>query len=708
MLLNKTYIFLIGILFVSNIHAQEINRSNAPKPSKAPKINLGEPQRFELENGLKVFLVEDHKLPQLAMNLIINKDPHMETGYVGLSDMMGDMMSAGTKNRTKSEIDEAIDFVGASLYTQSNGFYFSCLSKHAETVTEIASDILLNPIFPQEELDKKIKRQQSGLKSLKSNPDAIGSRLQSVLSYGKNHPYGEIQRNEDLENITVDRCKEYHSTYFKPNIGYLVIVGDIQLESAKKLCQKYFGSWESGEVPAHAYDFPSKPEGVQVSFVHKPGAVQSLIKIFYPVNFKVGDENTAQTNVMSNIFGGAFSSYLNANLREDKGYTYGSRGRVRADRFVGQFSSSASVRNEVTDSSVTQMLLEMNRIRDEFVSEDDLSRIKNNMIGNFALSLENQQTIARYALNVERYNLPKNYYRDMLDKVQQVTKEMIQDAAKEFIHPDNCHILVVGNKEIADKLVQFDSDQTVDFYDYNAEPVEAESKPLPEGLTAEDVLFNYVMAQTSTTSIDDAKKKFKKIKSFRKEMSASIDAQGQTFTMEMIEQFKSPSFYKSETIAMGMTVQSEVINSKSGGTQNMQTGKTNFTADERSSKLNKHKLDSDLYYKENGVTLDLTGIENVMGEDCYVLNRMEKSGEKSTMFLSISSGLLLQYSSQNTPKEGESPVLSTVQFLEYQENGGILVPGKTVMDINGNALEISLKKMEINPKLKASDFDWEE
>ena len=140
----------------------------------------------------------------------------------------------------------------------------------------------------------------------------------------------------------------------------------------------------------------------------------------------------------------------------------------------------------------------------------------------------------------------------------------------------------------------------------------------------------------------------------------------------------------------------------------MQTGKTNFTADERSSKLNKHKLDSDLYYKENGVTLDLTGIENVMGEDCYVLNRMEKSGEKSTMFLSISSGLLLQYSSQNTPKEGESPVLSTVQFLEYQKSGGILVPGKTVMDINGNALEISLKKMEINPKLKASDFDWEE
>ena len=141
-------------------------------------------------------------------------------------------------------------------------------------------------------------------------------------------------------------------------------------------------------------NIPSKsPKGVNVSFVHKPGAVQSLIKVFYPVNFKIGAENTADVNVMSNIFGGAFSSYLNANLREDKGYTYGSGGRVSSDKYVGSFSCSASVRNEVTDSSITEMLFEMNRISNEFVEGADMERIKNNMIGDFALSLENQQPL---------------------------------------------------------------------------------------------------------------------------------------------------------------------------------------------------------------------------------------------------------------------------------------------------------------------------
>ena len=708
MLKMKIFTCLLGVLSFSFMIGQEIDRTKAPEPSKAPKINLGEPQKFQLENGLKVFLVEDHQLPQLAMNLIIHKDPHMETGYVGLSGMMGDMMSAGTKNRSKSEIDEAIDFVGASLYTFSNGFYFSCLSKHAKTVTEIASDILINPVFPKEELEKKLKRQRSNLKSLKSNPNAISNRLERVLKYGENHPYGEIQRAEDIDNITVELCKRYHDTYFKPNIGYLVIVGDIDLSGAKSLCENYFGSWQKGDVPSHEVTFPEKPKGVQVSFVHKPGAVQSLIKVFYPVSFKIGDENTAQTDVMSNILGGSFSSYLNANLREDKGYTYGSRGRVRADRYVGSFSASASVRNEVTDSSVTEMLFEMNRIRKELVDEKDLSRVKNNMIGDFALSLENQQTIARYALNVERYNLPQNYYRDMLDKVQNVNVNMIKEAANQFIDPENCHILVVGNKDIADKLVRFDSDQTIDYYDYNAFPVKMDAKPLPEGLTAEKVIHKYVMAQTSSNSLDEAKKKFKSIKSYKKQLSATIEAQGQSFSMEMTEMYKSHAYYKAETIAMGMTVQSEVINPKNGGQMNMQMGKKSYSSDELKSKIHDHRLDKDLYYEENGETIELVAIENALGEECYVVKRQDGKGKSSTEFYSTNSGLLIQNISQQESEKDKEPATSTVQFSDYKDIDGFKYPSKLTMDINGNPMEINVSKMELNCKIKKSEFSWED
>lgn len=704
----KVIIWVFFSLSVFNVIGQDIDRSKAPEPAKAPPINLGEPQRFQLENGLKVFLVEDHSLPSVAMNLTIDKDPHMETGHVGLSSMMGDMMSAGTSTRTKAEIDEAVDFVGASLYTFSSGFYFSCLTKHVDKVVEIASDILLNPAFPEAELEKKRKRELSGLKSIKSSPDAMSSRVEKVLKYGKDHPYGEIQKKSDIENISIELCKEYYNTYFKPDNAYLVIVGDVDLKNAKSICSRYFGKWKSGEVPSFSYNVPSKPEGVNVSFVHKPGAVQSLIKIFYPVDFKIGAENTAQVNVMSNIFGGAFSSYLNANLREDKGYTYGSRGRVRSDRFVGSFSCSASVRNEVTDSSVQQMLFEMNRIKNESVDPSDMDRIKNNMIGDFALSLENQQTIARYALNTERYNLPKNYYRDMLDKVQNVSLEMIREAANTFIDPNNCHILVVGNKEIAEKLIQFDSDGTIDYYDHNAEIVKMDSKPLPEGLTADQVINNYLMAQTSTSSMDEVRSKFKKIKSYKKVMTAELEAQGQTFKMNRTESFLSPSYFKAETNAMGMTVQSQVVNDKTGGEQNMQTGKKTLSEEERLAVIYDSRLDKDLVYKENGDIIELSGIEKAMGEDCYVIKRKISKGDETTEFYAISSGLLVQIMKSESVAEGAKPMVTTIQFSDFKDYGFIKLPSKSSMNAAGQNIEFNVESMNINEKIKSKEFVWEE
>ena len=290
---------------VSLLHAQ-IDRATAPKPGIAPKINIGTPASFTLDNGLKVFVVENHKLPKVSFQLTIDKDPVLENGTVGLADMMGDMLSAGTTTRTKAQIDEEIDFVGASVSTFSSGFYASSLTKHSDKVLGIAADILLNPAFPQDELDKKKKRAFSSLKSLATNADAIAGRVTSVLKYGKSHPYGEVQMKSDIENITIDACKKYYETYFRPNISYLVIVGDITVEDAKKLTEKYLGSWQKADVPEHKYDMPSATEGVRVAFVNKPGAVQSVIKVMYPIDYKIGAPDAAAVSVMSNIFGGAF------------------------------------------------------------------------------------------------------------------------------------------------------------------------------------------------------------------------------------------------------------------------------------------------------------------------------------------------------------------------------------------------------------------
>ncbi|MDG2227892.1 MAG: insulinase family protein [Flavobacteriales bacterium] len=686
---------------VSLLHAQ-IDRTTAPKPGIAPKINIGTPASFTLDNGLKVFVVENHKLPKVSFQLTIDKDPVLENGTVGLADMMGDMLSAGTTTKTKAQIDEEIDFVGASVSTFSSGFYASSLTKHSDKVLGIAADILLNPAFPQDELDKKKKRAFSSLKSLATNADAIAGRVTSVLKYGKSHPYGEVQMKSDIENITIDACKKYYETYFRPNISYLVIVGDITVEDAKKLTEKYLGSWQKADVPEHKYDMPSATKGVRVAFVNKPGAVQSVIKVIYPIDYKIGAPDAAAVSVMSNIFGGAFSSYLNANLREDKAYTYGARGGVRADNRVGSFNAGASVRNEVTDSSVTQFLFEMNHIINEKPSQADLDRIKNNMNGGFALSLENDQTIARFALNIERYGLPKDYYQTYLSRLQNVQFADVGAAARKYIHPENCIILVVGNKDIAGTLTKFDSDGVIEFYDINGDvKVDKPAKELPLGLTAEKVLEDYFFAITGESTMKSVEKKYKKIKDITIVMETEM--QGMKLQITTKQMAPNKSFF--ELNMQGMTVQKQVFDGKNGGSSGMQ-GKKALEGEELEAMKEQAIMNKELKYKELGYTLKLESIEEVNGKDAYKVTITNSEGEVKYDYFDVESSLKVYTTSTEKGPDG-TEMESYSEYSDYKDVNGIKYPFTRTRNMGPQVVELTVTDIKVNAKVKASEFTWE-
>ena len=705
--MNKI-IFTLALLFTAfcfNANAQ-IDRTQAPEPGIAPKINIGTPSSFTLENGLKVFVVENHKLPKVSFQLTIDMDPIMENDHVGLSSMMGDMMSAGTTTKSKQEIDEEIDFIGATVSTYSSGLYGSCLSKHTETVFGLASDILLNPAFPKEELIKKKKRLMSSLKSLKTDANAISARVGDVLKYGKNHPYGEVQTSSDVNSITVDLCKEYYATYFRPNISYLVIVGDIDVEKSKELVNKYFGSWKKATVPSHQYKSPKNISGVRVAFVNKPGAVQSKISVMYPLDYKIGAPDQTNVSVMSSIFGGAFSSYLNANLREDKAFTYGARGRISPDKLIGQFSAGASVRNEVTDSAVAEFLAEMNHIKNEPVSDEDLNRIKNNMNGDFALSLERSQTIARFALNIVRYNLPPDYYQTYLSRLQKVSKDDVQVAASKYIDPENCIVLIVGNKDVAESLTKFDSDGEIEFYDINGDPLKNEIEiPLPEGLTANQVINDYLMAITGKENMEDVAKVYKKIKGLKTTMSASISQGDQTFSVTMMALSKYPNLFKMEVNAMGMVVEKEVFNGLNGGSMNMQTGKKDFTEEENEEKKISLRLDKELHYTDLGYQLSLESIEKMDGQMTYKIAIKDQSGDITYEYYNIDSKLKVSEMKIDVSASGES---STViqYFMDYKPAKYFQYPNKIIIDNNGQELELNLSSIEFNPKFSSEEFNW--
>jgi zinc protease len=260
---------------------------------------------------------------------------------------------------------------------------------------------------------------------------------------------------------------DYYSTYFKPNVAYMVIVGDISTDRARQLMDLYFSAWEPGDVPSHSYETPEPPPANTVAFADRTGAVQSVISVSYPLFLQPGDPDAIKVSVMNSILGGGvFSGRLMQNLREDKGFTYGARSSLSSDRLVGRLNVRTEVRNSVTDSAIVEILYEMDRMVSEPVDEETLELIKNYLNGSFARSLESPRTIARFALNIERYNLPEDYYDTYLERLSRVTATEVQQVAGTFIRPENSFIIVGGNEsEVAGTLEKFSADGKVHFFD---------------------------------------------------------------------------------------------------------------------------------------------------------------------------------------------------------------------------------------------------
>lgn len=455
------YIFIVLPLF----SLAQIDRTKPPTPAPAPEIKIGQPATFTLPNGLKVFVVQNTKLPRVTANLTIDLDGIVEGDKAGLTLMGGNLLRRGTATMNKAKLDEEIDFLGATINTSGTSVSASSLTNNFSKVINLMGDIILRPSFPATELEKIRRQELSALQANKDDPQEISDNVVNRLVYGKDHPYGDILTEATINNVKVDDIKTYFSTYWKPNNAYLVFVGDITPAEAKSLAEKNFGSWKKGIVPQHNYKQPQPPAKTYVAIVDRPASVQSIIKFVAPVTLKPGSPEAIPSSVMNNILGGGFSGRLFANLREKRAFTYGAYSSLKADRLTGAFTANASVRNEKTDSAIAEFINEFNRIRTEALTADEVSRMKNYLSGGFARSLENPATIANFALNVARYKLPVNYYQDYLKNLGNVGPETVQSMAKKYVLPSQMHIVIVGNaKQIAAGLEKYGEVKYFDVY----------------------------------------------------------------------------------------------------------------------------------------------------------------------------------------------------------------------------------------------------
>lgn len=679
---------LILFLFLSTaaISFAQVDRTKFPQAGPAPEVKIGNAESFVLPNGLKVFVVENHKLPKVTFSLVLDRDPIVEGKNAGYTTAAGELLRKGTKNRPKDKLEQEIDFLGADLSTSSTSVFTSGLSKYTDKIMNIMADVILNPDFKQEELDKITKETLSGLAYSKDDPDAISSRVRKTLIFGNEHPYGEFGTEESVKSVTLDMCKKYYETYFRPNISYLAVVGDINKAKAKTLVEKYLGKWEKKDVPKNTFTNPKAPIVNKVALVDRSNSVQSVISICYPVDLAIGSEDAMKAKVTNLILGGSATARLFMNLRESKAYTYGAYSSLNPDKLVGSFSASAKVRNVVTDSAVTEIFNEMKKIRNEKVTDKELQSAKNLLSGNFIRSLEQPATIASFAINTALYNLPKDYYKNYLKNLNTVTVDDVQTIAKKYIKPNNAIVFIVGNgEEVAKNLSKFSVSGKIDYYDVFGEKVDPNVKKVPEGVTVDQVLSKYVEAI-------GGKENILKVKDKTTKMSGAL--QGMNITMTQIQ--KSPNkFY--QLIDFGVGQQSTVFDGVKGKMSAM--GQEQAMPPEQTEQMKLGSLYSMLEYKEKGIKYELTGIEIINNKDAYRVTLTYPAGRKSTNYYDVNSGLLVR---QIGEQAGAS---QTVDFDDYRDVQGVKYPFKMSVGTPNGTIDLITSSVDINTNPNDSLFE---
>lgn len=688
--MKKIFFSIFALSLFTAVHAQKLDRSIRPVPGPAPEIKLGDAESFTLPNGLKVFVVENHKLPAVTYSIQLDVRPQPEGNKSGMNSMVGELITSGTKTRNKDKFDEETDFISASIGASSQSIYGRSLTKYQDQLLDLMSDALLNANFQQTDLDKLKKQSLSGLEASKNEPDAMMNNVASVMNYGSNHPYGEVTTEATINNITLADCNNYYKTYFRPNVAYMAIVGDINLAQAKEMANKYFGKWEKADVPRANYPAANAPTGNEVDFVARDGAVQSVVSITYPVDLMIGTPDVIKTRVLNQVLGGSFQR-LDKNLRETHAWTYGSNSSISSDDIVGNVDVNVKCRNEVTDSSITEMMKEMNALRNTPLSADELKGAINFLSGVFALGLESPQTIAQYAIAIERYNMPKDYYKNYLKNLSATTSADVQATAQKYLKTSNAHIVVVGNKSEVSKLKKFSANGEVKFFDNYGNPVKPIEEKTINGVNIDQVVNKYIDAIGGKAAIEGLK-----------DLTLSSAVSGGLQEYTKVVTVLSPDKVKISIVASGAVQQKIIINGDKsyaeGGGQRQPLPPD--MVKEYSAEADLQQI---LHPGKYGISYTLIGMEKVDGKDAYNVEKIENDGKKrSVQYYDAASGLLVkEIVSSNEGGQPKVEIKMLSNYKEVKNSNGYKIPF-TKTSMTGETTTVQSAKA--NSGVKDSDF----
>ena len=689
--MKKNIILSILILFVFNLNFAQIDRTKQPDSGPDPEIKFGTPKTFKLKNGIQVLVVEDDKLPVVTYSLRIDRNPILDGEKVGVSTLLSAMLGNGTTTIPKDEFNEEVEFLGASVSVTFSGGSANTLTKNNSRVLELWSDAIINPLLTEEEFDKEKAKLLESLKADINNIDAISSRVSSALSYGKNHPYGEFTTEQTIENVTFQDVIEYHEKYNIPNNAYIVVVGDVKAKELKAVLKEKFEPWKKGKLPVNPEPVYTENVGLtEINFIDVPSATQSTVIFTNNTPLKQTDEDYFAALLANQVLGGGSEGYLFKNLRDDNGWTYGSYSGLGSNRYgVSRFTAEAKVRNAVTDSTVTEIVKEISRIRTENVDPQRLKDVKAAYLGNFIFSTERASTVANFALGQKLNNLPDDYYETFIENINKVTAQDLKKAANKYFKLGNTRIIIVGRgSDVVSGLEEIGF--PINYYDKFANQIAKPifNKAIPEGLTAVDVINNYISAVGGKSNLESVNTVV---------MKADVTIPGAPFAPQATMRKKLPnkSSFVIEASMQGqkMTLSKTTFDGERGYSE-MQGQRVEF--DEK--QLNENKkvkgIFEELYFKPE--ELELVSINSINFQDAYKV-KVTVDGKESHRYYSVESGLLL-----STEDTDDNNNVVTTNYGDYQSVQNVMFP--FYMELPAQKLEFKTSSIEINKEIKDSSF----
>ncbi len=430
-----------------NPQQRTLQQPPPPLPPRALKL----PNAFEttVVNGLTVVIIEDKRLPLVSFRLALRTgDAHDPKELPGLMDMLTGLLTEGTESRNSREIADEVARLGATLQAGANSDYTtiaaSSLTSFQEEIFELMADVVLRPVFPENEVELVKQNTKESLKQQRAQPSFLANEMVAKVMFG-DHPYSVTAPTpESVDAVTRDRVIEFHRSKFVPNNAVLVVAGDVDRDSTLKRVEELFSGWSQGAVTGD--DFPSPPSRTSRSayVIDRPGSSQA--------NIIIANSGLTRTSpdyfpllLMHTVVGANASSRLFMNLREEKGYTYGAYSSLDARRTAGTFRATAEVRTPVTKDSLKEFFYELNRIRTEPVSEKEIADAKSYLTGVFPIRLETQEGLIDQLVQIKMFGLPDNYLEIYRSRVQAVTVEQIQGVAQKYVKPDEAAIVIVGD-----------------------------------------------------------------------------------------------------------------------------------------------------------------------------------------------------------------------------------------------------------------------